>query len=542
MTDERSGQIGHIGTRAFNILEEPLIRVEMHDGVRAALTLPEVCAALAADRVGTFPALRSHQAHAWHAFLVQLVAMGLEVLGEAEPPGEDAAGCAAVLRALTADWPGDEPWCLVSPLTVPALLQAPIPEAESSLYEKQFKNLVLVPDALDMLATAKNHDLKSARMWNAKPDDWLFALVSLQTQEGYTGQGNYGIARMNSGFGNRTYVSLRPAEATAGILFSHDLAVLQAAGNQLHDDAAAIGLGRKEQPLFCLWTVPWDGADSLRLSRLHPLFIEICRRVRLERCEGGQLRARVGNSQAARVAAKHLAGNLADPWTPVEQSDEAKALSVTREGFSYRRMSELLFGSPTRSWRLPLLARSRGTGPMQMVAAGIARGQGKTEGMHQRVVDIPAPVIPLLETDADRIAARAHERIRVSATVQGKCLCPALIVLLQKGTPEPSWDKPSNQSLSRPWLDRFDKDVDGIFFAELWNSLDCEDDDEAAGRWDLTLAGLARKVLEAACEAAPRTDDRRIMAHARAGNLLESALHKHLTSLMPPREEQENAA
>ena len=539
MTDARPGQAGDMSACAFNVLEERLIRVEMRDGVRAALTLPEVCGALAADRLGTFPALRAHQTPAWHAFLVQLSAMGLEALGEATPPGDDPGSWAAVLRALTADWPGDEPWCLVTPPTAPALLQAPIPEAESPLYEKNFKNLVLAPDALDMLATAKNHDLKSARMRKASPDDWLFALVSLQTQEGVMGRGNYGIARMNSGFGNRTYVSLSPAGTTVGALFRHDLAVLQAAGNELHDAAAAIGLATEEATAL-LWTVPWDGADSLPLSRLHPLFVEICRRVRLERHEG-PVRARTGNSRTARVDAKHLAGNLADPWTPVERSDQPKALSVTREGFSYRRMSELLFGSSSRSWRLPVLARPGGTGPMQMLAVGIARGQGKTEGIHRRTVDIPAPVIPLLESDAGKIAARAHERIQASATVQGKCLRPALIVLVQKGSSEPSWDKPSNQSLTRPWLDRFDKDVDGVFFAELWDSLGTEDD-KAAGRWGRTLAGLARRTLEAACEAAPRAEDRRIMARARAVNLLESAMHKHLPGLTSPRGEQEDAA
>ena len=539
MTDARPGQADDMSACAFNVLEEPLIRVEMKDGVRAILTLPEVCGALAADSVGTFPALRAHQAPAWHAFLVQLCAMGLEALGEATPPGDDPVAWSAVLRALTACWPGDEPWCLVALPTVPALLQAPIPEAEFPLYEKNFKNLVLAPDALDMLATANNHDLKSARIRNANPDDWLFALVSLQTQEGVMGRGNYGIARMNSGFGNRTYVSVSPAGTTVGALFRHDLAVLQAVGNELHDTAAAIGLA-KEEATALLWTVPWDGSGSLPLSRLHPLFVEICRRVRLERHEGA-MRARVGNSQTARVDAKHLAGNLADPWTPVERSDEAKALSVTREGFSYERMSELLFGSSKRSWRLPVLARPRGMGPMQMMAAGIARGQGKTEGVHQRTVDIPAPVIPLLETDADRIAARARERIEAAATAQRKCLRLALIVLVQKGTSKPDWKKPSNKNLTKPWLDRFDEDVDGIFFAELWDSLGTRDD-EAAGRWGRTLAGLARRTLDAACEAAPRTEDRRIMARARAVNLLESALHKHLPGLTAPRGEQEDAA
>ena len=35
-------------------------------------SLPEVYAALMADIVESFPAIRPHQRHAWHAFLVQL--------------------------------------------------------------------------------------------------------------------------------------------------------------------------------------------------------------------------------------------------------------------------------------------------------------------------------------------------------------------------------------------------------------------------------------------------------------------------------------
>ena len=56
-------------------------------------------------------------------------------------------------------------------------------------------------------------------------------------------------------------------------------------------------------------------------------------------------------------------------------------------------------------------------------------------------------------------------------------------------------------------------------------------DDDASHAWSRTLASLARETLEAAFEAAPRADDRRIMARARAINLLESALRRHLPSL-----------
>ena len=515
----------------FNVIVEPLIRVTLTGGTHAKMTLPQVCAALVADRIETFPALRPHQAPAWHAFLVQISAMGLEALGTTELPGEDEGGWARLLRSLTPDWPDDEPWCLVSPATSPALLQAPVPEADANRYDQIFGKTVKAADALDMLVTSKNHDLKSARMRGAGPDDWLFALVSLQTQGGYSGggkHGNYGIARMNSGYGNRSYLALRPSASTPGTAFRHDLQTLSASVNALWNDAEPIGFGRQEA-LALLWTVPWNGEDSLPLSRLHPLFVEICRRVRLE-FRNGALVARRANSAVTRVEAKEHKGNLADPWSPVERSDEPKALSLTAEGFSYWRMNELLFGS----WRRPLLARVRGSASAaQFVAEGIARGEGGTEGFHRRSVPVPDKAVRRLDTNPDMVSGRAHERVRVAAAVQRKCLRPALVTLVQKGPAEPDWDKPSNKTLTEPWIQRFDRAVDLIFFTELWGSLE-RDDEAAALSWAQALAGLARDTLDAASEAAPRGDERRILASARARNMLEGAMRKQLPDMSSP--------
>ena len=57
------------------------------------------------------------------------------------------------------------------------------------------------------------------------------------------------------------------------------------------------------------------------------------------------------------------------------------------------------------------------------------------------------------------------------------------------------------------------------------------DEDGASHEWDKTLADIARKTLDAASEAAPCLDERRIMAQARARNMLEGALYKHLPNL-----------
>ena len=527
------------GSGAFNVIDEPIIRVELASGATERLTLPQVFAALVVDRVETWPALRPHQAPAWHAFLVQIAAMGLEAVDSTEPPGDDDVAWADVLRALTPKWPNDEPWCLVTPPACPALLQAPVAETALAKYDREFKNHVRAPDALDMLVTTKNHDLKAERMEDAAPDDWLFALVSLQTQGGYTGPRLYGIARMNSGYGNRSYLSFRSADASVGTAFRRDLVAVASSQNALWDAATTRGLGTDEA-IALLWTVPWDGEVAMPLSRLHPLFVEICRRVRLEYGDE-KLSARTASSKERRVDADALKGDLADPWTPVERSDSPKALSIAAEGLSYRRMSELLFGSDKRSWRLPFLAKPHGresASASQIVAAGIARGQGKTEGFHRRVVDIPRRAVSLMETGDETIAARGQERVRQAGEVQGKCLRPALIVLVQKGPANVEWTKPTNTSLTKPWIEHFEAQVDSVFFPALWQSLDMTDDD-ASHSWSRTLANLARRTLEAAAEAAPRADDRRIIAQARARNLLEGALRQHLPNLDRAQERME---
>ena len=115
---------------------------------------------------------------------------------------------AKLIRGLTPDFPGDEPWQLVvDDITKPAFMQPP---ARSTERASDYKNTVSTPDELDMLVTSKNHDLKSAVADQASVDDWIFALITLQTMEGFAGAGNYGISRMNGGMSSRPAFSLAP--------------------------------------------------------------------------------------------------------------------------------------------------------------------------------------------------------------------------------------------------------------------------------------------------------------------------------------------
>ncbi len=133
----------------FSLLDEALISI----GRGRQVTLPGLFAAMARGEEVRFPAMRPHQRPAWHMFLVQLAALALWHGGQSEPPEEEEAW-RALLRVLTPDFPDDEPWCLVvADRRKPAFLQPPDPGGLKW-------SPVATPDALDMLITARNHDLK----------------------------------------------------------------------------------------------------------------------------------------------------------------------------------------------------------------------------------------------------------------------------------------------------------------------------------------------------------------------------------------------
>ena len=89
-----------------NVLEDPLIRISTSNGSVVQASLPAVYAALMRDEIDAFPALRPHQRHAWHAFLVQLGALAIHSAGLNGPP-DNADEWRRILRGLTAEFPDD---------------------------------------------------------------------------------------------------------------------------------------------------------------------------------------------------------------------------------------------------------------------------------------------------------------------------------------------------------------------------------------------------------------------------------------------------
>ena len=489
----------------FNLLDEELIRWrcvergELHRG-----SLPALLAALAANTVRDFPALRPHQRHPWHAFLVQLAAIALHRAGQNEPWIE-ATDWRAALLALTPDDADGAAWCLVAPPERPAFLQPPVPGERIA----DWKNLLHAADELDMLVTSKNHDLKAARAYRAEPDDWLFALVSLQTQEGFLGAGNYGISRMNGGFANRPGVGVAPLGAW-GARWIADVQTLLAERDAITDQQGYAS----EDGLVLLWLLPWAGTQSLAMSSLDPLYIEICRRVRLT-ADAERLVACVTSSKVARIASKDRNGITGDAWTPVDVAG-GKALTVSDAGFEYRLMADLLTGG-----RFAQSAACRLDGwpcdaSLQLIAQAAVRGQGKTDGYHERRVPI-SPKLRRRLAGPQRVAVAemAKQRIAAIAALR-KLLWSALVVLFANGDTDERNDSINDKAsrFARP----FEQGEDARFFDDLAQEAEAEDIDCHALRmqWMDGLVTRAEFVLTQAFEAGPCSAMQRYKARAAA--------------------------
>jgi CRISPR system Cascade subunit CasA len=487
----------------FSLLDEPLIRWRsVGGGATVETSLPALMEAMVGDQVRDFPALRPHQRHPWHAFLAQLAAIALHRSGQPQP-WTKVADWRSALLALTPDDPDGAAWCLVAPPDRPALLQAPVPGENPA----GWNNLLHAADELDMLVTSKNHDLKGARARRAKPDDWLFALVSLQTQEGFLGAGNYGISRMNGGFASRPGVSVA-AMGTWGRRWHDDARRLLAQRERIADTHGFTANGGHA----LLWLLPWDGTNSLALSSLDPLYIEVCRRVRLTSTQTGIV-ASVTGSKAARVSAKDRNGITGDAWTPIDTAD-AKALTISAAGFEYKLMTDLLSGerfTQGAAWRLDGWPQDA---VLEVIAQATVRGQGKTEGYHERRVPV-SPKLRRMLAGPQRasVAEIAKRRIEAIAALR-KLLWNALALLFANGDGDERNDAISDRAgrFTRP----FEQREDSRFFDDLALEAEADEGERSAVRmqWLLELVERAEAVLRDAFAAGPRSGMQRYKARS----------------------------
>lgn len=420
----------------MDVLVDSWITVELSSGVRR-LGLARLLEELSKDTVEELPRLRPHQEHIFYMLVAQLAG-----LVDARSEAGGVADWDGALRSLAGD--SASAWCLFAPRTQPAFLQP----AMHGLDPKR----VQTPDALDILVTAKNHDLKRGVIDPCDVELWLYALIALQTAQGFSGAGCYGIARMNGGYGNRPLVNLT-GQIRWGQRFQADRDRMRSTRA-----AALTRFGsRCQSPL--LWTIPWNGRTSLDPSEIDPWAIEVCRQIRLER-EQDRIFAVTLTSTAPRVAASHMFGDVGDPWVPVS---DGKSLTIGSSGFHARVVADIL---------------AMGVAGVTIHATALARGQGKTEGFHQRSIAVPAM------SDAQRDAAilRLYDWLELTKKIKLKALFPSIRALGAKAV-----------ELSERWISALSSQVDAEILPHLFQSL--EDPAAAELKFRVLLRDLGGQAL-----------------------------------------------
>jgi CRISPR system Cascade subunit CasA len=508
----------------LNLLSEPLIC----SAPCGALSLSGVLAALARDEIESFAALRPHQAPAWRMFLGQIGALALH-RSETTTLPQDERAWRDLLRALTPQFPDDEPWRLVvDDRSKPGFLQPPVPK------DVTLSNRIETPDALDLLITSRNHDLKQAVGRRADPEDWIYALVSLQTGEGFGGATNYGIARMNGGSSSRAMMALAPAPGGKGLTprpgacFHRDIrALLQSREREL---AANDHLGfPAEGGIALVWVAPWPEGEQIPLSELDIWFVEVCRRIRLSE-NAGTISAAKGTSKATRIDAKAFKGVLGDPYAPVHKT-EGKSFTLGEGDFDYRRVTDLLLSG---DWRLPVLARpaSFDRETLTLVCSALSRGNSKTDGFKTRS-------LPLSGKVAQAIGPRQAELFELASDQMGsvkaaeKALENALALAAAGGDPKnikKIKKRTRHASAARTALDRA---ADTRFFEHLWARFSAQEHGEEAleaerRRFARFLRGESERAFEAALPTMPCAAAFRLRAEARARRAFGGALRHAL--------------
>ena len=550
-----------------NLLVDRIIRTNGTDGRREKVSLPGLMTALEQDRVDSLPALRPHQGHSLHSFLVQLAVMAMENGGRDSPP-ESEEEWRELLRQLTPQHQDDEPWRLTTgDMMMPAFMQPPCRNPES---QEDFGKLVATtPGELDILVKSKNHEVKQHEVQNAQPDDWMMALISVQTMDCASGNGRKGASRIRDGSSSRPAMSITPKEGGMGARVMRDILALTQHLPRLRENYPRYP---QQGGVGILWVEPWDGKEEDQITQedLHPLYIDLSRRVRMQERQGN-LQAHYATSEKARIPRTPPGGLTGDPWAPVDRKNGA-ILKLTgvddnrpiwpsrrrlgqKEGFSYRNMITIMF-SP--DWEAPALLtptreETEQNTPMKIVARCLTRHQGKTFGYREKEVEVGTALQAAMSGNGERreeAGTIAMERMETIDRMEGMLrLC--LRRFLEGGRNEDNQrkERPEHSQAIAGAMWKLEAAIDQSFFQDLQEEMELEEAERPRARreWMLRrgsgLIDLTRGAMREATEShrhSSMTEQSRSVA--KATSIFEGWLRgeKGFPHLFQREEETEN--
>lgn len=186
-----------------------------------------------------------------------------------------------------------------------------------------------------------------------------------------------------------------------------------------------------------------------------------------------------------------------------------------KQRFGYEQIVDGL-GSPDwkKSNLLRLTQAERDSSqPLYLVARGMVRGEGKTEGYHERIIPLRPKAVRSLGSDgeAGELGVLADERIEQIGGVRN-ILRAAIATLSQDNT--------------NIWIKRWEEIVDARFFDDMQTELEADETERKRIRrkWLDGVVDHARTILHAAEDASPCSTSHRYRARAQARNLFEGRI------------------
>ncbi len=474
-----------------------MVPIKRKSGGKALVSLPEALEALGNDDIESFLDIKSHQNPAVDLFFAHLGVLGIDIGDE----GQDIVCTADVWHRRMLKIAPEQCWDLYA--EDPAASCFMQPGMSRKDFEKTVKNKGKIhsPDELGLLIVSKNHTVKFSAMPNPSPWNWIVSLIEAQTMSGYDGPTLYGIPRMNGGLSTRFRVATYTDLSASGKWVSDVQKIIRALPDIYREFPHFEENGRR---MGAAWASFWDGEQQIPTTDLHPLYVDVSRRIKLGKDMDGRLFAVTAGSSDTRVPHLNLKGVFGDPWAPLVNSsykENAKKevdevlTSLSPSSIPVRVLANIVTGS--KEYRQSLLQKfsTHDLGkPAFFCLSTFLRGQGETYGYHDFVIPIPAHAVFRLSDrkETDLLGRRSRQMLSEAASADG-ALKFGVFRFCQSEKDEIDFKNSSkSEAMFAKASKQFRHVFSGTFFEYLWQSSETGDDT----RWIEFLKGEARKILE----------------------------------------------
>lgn len=365
-----------------NLLTTPLLTTAaslVRGAGRRQVTLPELLLGIYNGERGCELVRAPHAAQdAIDATLITLLALALREHASSSPSPSEESLTDALMEVAGGDARAYDALADIDDPEKPAFFQPP--SHQRTMKAAGFSEKFVAASDLTPRVYAKNHDHKlMVSLGRDTLEDWLLALIGIQTQASFMGRGNRAIARKFSSIGARVIATAHPANKARS----------QCMGEMARALAAAYRDTPRGRPAL-LYTLSFEkDSASLLPSEVDPLFIECARRYKLIEAMDGRYTLHGASSRHDRLDGNKSRHGVvgSDPFGVTlfdERLDASKAYNPA--GGRVHGVKTLLSMVSGRAFTLGLLADpftapSHGARVMAFTLGGVNSGQGKTGGL-----------------------------------------------------------------------------------------------------------------------------------------------------------------